>query len=595
MSIATSFETQSTGYFHSLCHLFSKKNGNKIDPIEIQKRLRQSFIKLNETDLSLLFDRMASTYSFEQIRDITDLKTFQTEKEVLSEAKSKFEDAKFYIQSTEPNLPSPIKKHLSELLDAIISVIEIIITSYGISDFFKPTENELHADFKFKKILMLSSLFGMLASLISILGITAGRAVTGSILCGFVALSSVWPLIKPKPIYLPANAKNWTLETPHQKSLALARKESLDEIANIIKTNRHALLVGPSRVGKTMTAHAFAQAVKRGDYPELKGKSVFCINTSDLLRHRTSSALGGGNDILTSISKAMGRHRNDIILVFDEIHNACNTEENIADKLKTFLDKGGEFPHVIGITTEDDYQQYVKYNGAFDQRFDKVSIKDTDLDETITILGTTLLQDSIRPIIQDGVLKYIFKNSSTLENATQPAASLKLLAQCLTQTGRTQKSNTEIEIENINKKIKSLRTQALCSETSVDKKILELSQQLETLQKKFKEEQEELEKLSKAQLLFKDVTKKHYLSILAIVSLARKRFCRQEEHHMKLFLLQKYMMQSLKSYIQETGKTLGIKTVIDKNLVDDEMKTMSVSSRLKSRNHETNTQSITVL
>src|SRR5205085_1295374 len=151
--------------------------------------------------------------------------------------------------------------------------------------------------------------------------------------------------IKPKTTHLPANAENWTKQVQNGGFVAQGRKESLDEIANIIKMNRHAILVGPSRVGKSLTAKAFAQAVERGDYPELKGKVVFRINTTDIVGQK-ASFLGGGNNILNKISAAMGRHRDDIILVLDEIHMACKNNEKIADQLKTFLDEAGEFPHV---------------------------------------------------------------------------------------------------------------------------------------------------------------------------------------------------------------------------------------------------------
>ena len=159
--------------------------------------------------------------------------------------------------------------------------------------------------------------------------------------------------------------------------LAQGRKESLDEMANIIKMNRHPILIGSSYVGKTLTAKAFALAIERGDYPELKGKIVFRINTADLISQKAEI------NILNKISEMMGRHRQDIILVLDDIHLAYKNNEKIAEQLKLFLDENGAFPHVIGITTNKEYDNYIKDNNHFSLRFDRVNIENTSQNETL--------------------------------------------------------------------------------------------------------------------------------------------------------------------------------------------------------------------
>ena len=365
-----------------------------VDPIELTKVLDCTFtemvLKGCIIDPIEFLDRVATVIPVAKMQeavkdDIAD---------ALQEALDRFEEAEYYLQMTGKAASQGAGARLSSILDGIISLLESIITAFGIGDFFKPAESDIHADFKSQKIMMLLSLFSMIsAMIIPLLGAAFPSMLIGGILLSIAALSIIWPYIKPIASHLPANAENWTRQVQKGGIAAQGRKESLDDIAGILKMNRHAILVGPSRIGKSLTAKAFALAVERGDYPELKGKIVFRINTSDLVGQK-ASFLGGGNNILKKISEAMGRHRRQIILVLDEIHMACKNNEKIADQLKTFLDDGGEFPHVIGITTEEEYEEHVKDNNAFSLRFDKVEIKSTSQDETLKILGDTLLKSS---------------------------------------------------------------------------------------------------------------------------------------------------------------------------------------------------------
>ncbi|MBI3901097.1 MAG: AAA family ATPase, partial [Chlamydiia bacterium] len=379
-----------------------------IDPVELTRVLKYFFMEMVQedriTDPVKFLDRLATVIPLAKMQEAVK----DDVENALKEAKGMFEEARLYLQMTHGNTSSSIRVHILSVLNGIISVIESIITAFGIGDFFKPAESDLQADFKSQKIMMLLHLFGMITAMIlPLLGASTGGLIIGGTLLGIAALSAIWPLIKPRTIHLPANAENWTQYVQKRGFVAQGRKESLDEIANIIKMNRHAILVGPSRVGKSLTAKAFAQAVERGDYPELKGKVVFRINTTDLVG-QTASFLGGGNDILNKISAAMGRHRNDIILVLDEIHMACKNNEKLADQLKTFLDEDGEFPHVIGITTEEEYDKHVKDNNAFSLRFDRVDIKNTSQDETLKILGDTLLRNRSKPLMKEGALNQIY-------------------------------------------------------------------------------------------------------------------------------------------------------------------------------------------
>lgn len=544
-----------------------------MEPVELTKILTCFFMEMLQEDPIMdpikFLDRLATIIPLAKIQEAIQ----DDVEDALKEAKGMFEEAKLYLQMTNINTLPTIQTRLSTILDGIISVIEGIITAFGIGDFFKPAESDIHAEYKSQKIMTLLSLFSMITTMIlPILGAAIGAMIIGGTLLSIAALSIIWPFIKPKTTHLPANAENWTKQAKFGNFVAHGRKESLDEIANIIKMNRHAILVGPSRVGKSLTAKAFAQAIERGDYPELKGKVVFRINTADLVDQK-ASFLGGGNNILNKISAAMGRHRDDIILVLDEIHMACKNNEKISDQLKTFLDENGEFPHVIAITTKEEYNTHVKDNHAFSLRFDKVDIENTSQEETLKVLSDALLRSRSKPLIKDGALDYIYDLSCKLEEAPQPSTSLKLLKRCINRTEKTQTSPTEKKIIEASNKILSLRSQAAAcrgrkKETTAQ--IAELENQISELQEALHKEKKELDKLFQSKDLLDRITKETYSSVLKISAIAQKTLNSKTEKQLKFFfLLHEFLGRWLESHIEERAKTLGVKAVIDKALISE--------------------------
>ncbi len=560
-----------TGYFFRPDSDLVKKL-NEISPVDLTKVLKQFFTEMvNEaciTDPVKFLDRLATVIPLSKLQ-----KAVKTDiEDPLKEAKGMFEEAKLYLQMTEKKISPSIKARISSLLDGIISVIEGIITAFGIGDFFNPADSDFQADFKSQKIMMLLSLFSMITAMIlPILDMATGGLIIGGTLLFIAALSAIWPFIKPMTTHLPANAENLTKQIQNGDFVAQGKKESLDEIANIMKMNRHAILVGPSRVGKSLTAKAFAQAVERGDYPELSGKVVFRINTTDIVGQK-ASFLGGGNNMLKNISSAMGRHRDDIILVLDEIHMACKNNEKIADQLKTFLDENGEFPHVIGITTDEEYKLHVKDNNAFSLRFDRVDIENTNKDETLKILSDTFLRSHSRPLMKEDAFDYIYEKSCESEDAPQPAAAIKLLKQCINKTGKTQKSPIEKKVVEISNKILSLRSHAAAfhgRKKDVSLQIAKLEQQMFDLKQTLSKEKKEIDKLFKSKDLLDLVTKETYFSVLKISNTAQQIIGSKNEKQLKLFLLlREFLGPSLESYIKAKAEVFGVKAVIDKALID---------------------------
>jgi len=554
-----------------------------INAVELRDVLKCYFEEMVEeghiTDPVKLMDRLAAVIPIAKMEEAINGDVVKA----LNEAKGMYEEAKYYLSMTQEKVSPSIQARILSILDGMISVIESLIMAFGIGDFFKPADNEVIGDFKSQKIMLLVSMISMLTAIVlPLLGPVAGGLIIGGTMLAITALSVIWPYIKPRTTHLPGNAENWTKQVQNGVITAEGRKESLDEIANIMKMNRHAILVGPPRVGKSLTAKAFAQAIERGDYPELAGKTVFRINTTDIAGHQ-ASFLGGGNNILYKISEAMGRHRDDIILVLDEIHMACKNNEKIADQLKTFLDEGGDFPHVIGITTEKEYIKHVKNNIAFSLRFDRVDIKNTNRDETLKILANAVLRSRSSVFVKEGALEQIYNKSCETAQAPQPASALKILKQCIHKTEKTQKSQTERSIIEVSNKILFLRSQAVVSrgrKKDGQEQIAELEKQHSELQAVLSKEQMGLNKLDKSRRLFDRVTRETYSVAIKISSISQKTLNAKDEKQLKVFLLlQEFLGRTLESRVAKSAEGLNVRVAVDDDLINEVAEPIRVRAR----------------
>jgi ATP-dependent Clp protease ATP-binding subunit ClpA len=422
--------------------------------------------------------------------------------------------------------------------------------------------------------------------MLPIFGPGTGGMIIGGTLLTIAALSIIWPYIKPVPAHFPGNAENCSNQAIKEGFAWEGNQETLNETVEHLKNNRHVILVGPSRVGKSLTAKkGLPQAIERGDYPELKGKKVFSYNTTELLQDTKQSPLGG-TSLLHRIVEAIGFHRNRLIWIFDEIHVACDKKSELANQLKTLLDEGGPFAHVIAITTKKEYETYVEKDTAFAERFELVKVKNTKPDETIKILSNRVIRSDSKPILEDnGTVHYIYSKSKEIKNAPQPYTALKILKSCITRTTKTQRSPTEKKIIAVSNKILSLRSQQVSSQSkrTEKKQVLEkLEKERVQLNKQLEIEKNKLDVLFSAKSLLDQVTLETYKVVRNISQTAQKVFFSSNKTQLKKFLLlHKVLAPLLKDYIKTKSEDLGVNMIIDKELIDDVCAKRSPKFKLK--------------
>jgi ATP-dependent Clp protease ATP-binding subunit ClpA len=378
-------------------------------------------------------------------------KTQTSPKDLIDTSKKFLEIAKEDLSKAKNSFPAKVSREVKNVLNALIQVLESFIHAFGFGDFFSPAKSKLEADFKSNKILTLLSLFGMISTIvIPLVGPTLGALILGGFFLTLGALSLIYPLIKRAPENLPGRAINLTKQAIEKPTIHEGRNELLDQIADILSQKTHVMLTGPSRVGKTTLTKALAAAIASGKYPALKGKKVFHINTAKLASEKPSF-MGGSFETLHNISEVMGKDRDNIILVLDEIHNACKTNQELADNLKTLLDEGGEFPRVIGITTGEDLWRDMLENTAFLKRFRQIPVEAMSQAETIRVLAKIGSNHNEKPLLGPQTLEHIYEVSAQ-GHLPQPKAAIDLLNECIRMVSPGSKGTiTQAQIYEVTK------------------------------------------------------------------------------------------------------------------------------------------------
>lgn len=528
-----------------------------------------------------LIDRFTEVISLEQLEGATKEKYKEFE-DTITSAKEMLSSAHYYLEKHECSLPPSLRSRLSSFLISCLAVLENILNAFGIADFFTPAESEMHSQMKGQKIMMLIGLFSILSAvLIPILGPALGGLIVGGTLLGIAALSLIYPYFRPAPTFLPL-AQNWTqLCENGQLPVVGGRKGSVDEIAATLIGGKgvkmHPMLIGKSGVGKTETAKALVEAIARGEYPELAGKQVFYFNTADIVNNK--EMFGGGNKILSQLSKAIGAHRHNMVFIFDEIHLACQDRETsvIADQLKTMLDPGNKdgFPYVIGITTEEEFARDIYHrHSAFARRFHRIPIASTTAEETEEILGTSLLRHGAHLIVEKGALtSLINKTEAAFANRAQPAASLKVLDGCIQKTGEAQKSDLEKKVEEAYKKLSFARAKGAVSLSAEKVDIKALEQQFEQLQNQLDEQNQQLNLFFAERGNLEKLKKEIFKTVVKVASLKSSNLSYSDQKAAKkLLFMSQFLAPAVEKKVREDAEALKVKTVLDEALIEEVIK-----------------------
>ena len=170
----------------------------------------------------------------------------------------------------------------------------------------------------------------------------------------------------------------------------IGRDEEIRSITRILsrKTKNNPVLIGEPGVGKTAIVEGLARRIVKGDVPlSLKNKTIWELNMASLIAG--AKYRGEFEERLKKVLDEIKKSEGNIIMFIDEIHlivgtGAVDGAMDTGNILKPMLARGEI--HVIGATTLNEYRMYIEKDGALERRFQKVTVNEPTVEDTITIL-----------------------------------------------------------------------------------------------------------------------------------------------------------------------------------------------------------------
>ena len=306
----------------------------------------------------------------------------------------------------------------------------------------------------------------------------------------------------------------------------IGRDEEIRRVVEILsrKTKNNPVLIGEPGVGKTAIVEGLAWRIFNGDVPlSLKDKDLIELDMGSLIAG--AKYRGEFEERLKAVLKEVKDKNGQIILFIDEIHNlvgAGKTEGamDAANLLKPMLARGEL--KCIGATTFDEYRQYIEKDAALERRFQKVTVDEPSVEDTISILRG--LKDRFEAhhgvkIKDEAIISAATLSNRYITDRFLPDKAIDLIDEACAMV-RVDMDSMPAELDELIRKIRQLEIEQVSLKKEKDAKtaqrLNDLSEELENLKnqkdilyekwaaekKELEEAKDAREKLEKAKLAF---------------------------------------------------------------------------------------------
>lgn len=169
----------------------------------------------------------------------------------------------------------------------------------------------------------------------------------------------------------------------------VGREVEIERVVQILSRRKknNPILIGEPGVGKSAIVEGLALRIVGNEAGALAGKRIVTLDVASMVAGTTYR--GQFEERMKSVLQELQRHP-EVILFIDEIHTiigAGNAQGSLdaANILKPALARGEV--QCIGATTTNEYRTSIEKDGALERRFQKVVVRPTTPEETLSILN----------------------------------------------------------------------------------------------------------------------------------------------------------------------------------------------------------------
>ena len=292
-----------------------------------------------------------------------------------------------------------------------------------------------------------------------------------------------------------------------------------DEIRRVIeilsrKTKNNPVLIGEPGVGKTAIVEGLAWRIFNNDVPlGLKDKDLIELDMGSLIAG--AKYRGEFEERLKAVLKEIENADGKIILFIDEIHNLVGAGKSegamdAANLLKPMLARGEL--RCIGATTFDEYRKYIEKDSALERRFQKVSVDEPSVEDTISILRG--LKDRFEAhhgvkIKDDAIIAAATLSNRYITDRFLPDKAIDLIDEACAST-RVEMDSKPVELDELSRKIDTLEIEKVSLKKEAedekaskrleerDRDLEELKEKLQVLDARWLKEKDDLNKVKEA-------------------------------------------------------------------------------------------------